>query len=126
MAGRLFCKEVMMRQFELNGKAYEHMDIDFGMFCDFEEEGISISNMNTRIMQFLRLYIAKCMKKSVRNATVKDAEREIKAHLANGGTFEGLMEIFEYATSHSSFFQAIQKGEGQGSTEGEEAQVSRA
>ena len=93
-----------MKQFTLNGNRYNIKTMNVNMLCDFEDVGISMSDMQKKSFSFIRAYIASC--------TGFDAERagrELELHLTNGGSLDEIMDAIKIAMDDSDFFRAISK-----------------
>lgn len=108
-----------MKTFTLNGKTYPREELGYNSLCDFEEMGISISDIKDKSMSFIRAYIAMCL-----NVDPKVAGKEIEAHLMNGGTMKVITDAVNDAVENSGFFRALQKGEEQETSTGKTAAKS--
>ena len=87
---------------ELNAKTYEIEGFTFGTLCALEEKKVSIADLQRKPMSFLRDFIS--IQTGLDKAT---AEKEINAHVINGGTLEGLLEVVTNSLEESGFFQKI-------------------
>ena len=83
--------------FSLNGRNYKAKEIDFNFVCELGLNGIDITEIQTKIMGAIRVYIAYCM-----GTDVMTAGDEINLHIINGGTLElemGPRPCHEWGTS---------------------------
>lgn len=94
--------QTMVNRFTINGVTYTAKPFDFGLTCDLETYGVSISEARKKGMSFMRAYFAICA-----DLDLEDASAEIQEHLINGGTFEGLSNAIKKEMNNSDFFQAM-------------------
>lgn len=88
----------------LNGRSYKAKELDFNFVCELGLNGIDITEVQTKIMGAIRVYIAYCM-----NTDVYRAGDEINLHIINGGTLEGIVDVFSNKAEESDFFHALNK-----------------
>lgn len=91
-----------MKTFEINGKEYVAKKFDFNMVCDLEDMGIDVADGGKKPISMVRAYFAICANKS------KDfAGSEMEAHLANNGSFDGIMNAMNEELGKSDFFRNL-------------------
>ena len=90
--------------FSLNGRNYKAKEIDFNFVCELGLNGIDITEIQTKIMGAIRVYIAYCM-----GTDVMTAGDEINLHIINGGTLEDVVNVFSNKAEESDFFLALNK-----------------
>lgn len=95
----------------VNGRNYRAKELDFNFLCALGEAGISINEIDKKMMNTLRVYVAMCM-----DVDSDVAGAEISSHIINGGTFEELAEIFSEKAESSDFFRALSERNGQDTT----------
>ena len=91
-----------MKTFEINGKEYVAKKFDFNMVCDLEDMGISLADAGEKPMSMVRAYFAICA-----NKNREFAGSEMEAHLANGGSFDGIMSAMSDELEKSDFFRNL-------------------
>lgn len=101
----------MDRLLTINGKAYKAAEFDLNLLCDFEDAGISLENIDTKMFNVLRQYTAVSM-----NTDVKTAGREISEHLKNGGGIDDISDIMSEMMNESGFFRTKQTDKAPGTT----------
>lgn len=104
-----------MKTFELNGTKYPQKEMDYNMLCDLEDMGISLGDMQSKSMSFIRAYISLCM-----GSDTKVAGREIQNHITSGKSLEEIMDVIKEGIEDSGFFQALNKEKEQGTSTGKE------
>ena len=88
--------------FTVNGKKYKTIELDFNAVCDMAENGISISDFNSKPMAAARVYFALYF-----GGDKEMAGREIQAHLMNGGKLDDVISAFAKSIEDSGFFQTF-------------------
>lgn len=88
-----------MKSFELNGKKITPKAITFNTICELEEKGYDISEMGTKTMSFIRIFVAMWTGKSI-----EDAGNEIEEHISNGGDISVVLDALSDAINESGFF----------------------
>jgi hypothetical protein len=93
-----------MKTFVINGKTYAAREFDFGLICDLEDLGISMEDIETKPMSFVRAYFMFCsgLNKSA-------AAKEIQEHMISGGDFEDITGMIADGLENSGFFRALKK-----------------
>ena len=110
------------KTFTINGIAYIPIEFDFNTICEFDEMGISISEIAKKPTASARAYLA-----LYHNNDKTWAGNEIQTHIVNGGSLEGILEAFTDSLSNSGFFHKIteqrrEKENEQDSAENQEAE----
>lgn len=100
----------MDRLLTLNGKTYKAIPFDLNLICDYEDVGISLDDIDKKMFNVIRQYVATSM-----NADPRTAGREISEHLANGGNLEDISNVMSEMMSDSGFFRKKQTDENSGS-----------
>ena len=96
----------MNRLLTINGKSYKAAEFDLNLLCDFEDAGISIESIDSKMFNVIRQYVASSM-----NIAAKDAGVAISEHLKNGGAIEDISDVMAAAMEDSGFFRTKQKNE---------------
>lgn len=91
-------------RFTVNGVTYTAKPFDFGMVCDLESVGISITSASTMNMSFIRGYFAVCA-----GLDKDEAAKQIQEHIIKGGTLEDISDAMTKEMTDSDFFRAISK-----------------
>lgn len=99
----------MDRLLTLNGKSYKAASFDINLICDFEDHGISLDDIDKKMFNVIRQYVATSM-----NVDARIAGQEITAHLANGGTLDDISDVMAKEMNDSGFFRTKQTDENQG------------
>lgn len=100
----------MNRLLTINGKTCKAAEFDLNLLCDFEDAGISIESIDSKMFNVIRQYVASSM-----NVAPKVAGAEISEHMRNGGSLEDISEIMAAAMEDSGFFRTKQTDEKTGS-----------
>ena len=69
-----------MKTFVINGKTYVAKEFDFALVCDLEDLGISMEDIESKPMSFVRAYFMFCS-----GLNKNDAAKEIQEHMISGG-----------------------------------------
>ena len=96
----------MDRLITLNGRSYKAAEFDLNLLCDFEDRGITVEQIDGKMFNVIRQYVASSM-----GVDAKTAGIEISKHLENGGSLEDLAEQMNAAMEDSGFFRSISKSE---------------
>lgn len=94
-----------MNTITINKKEYEIRHIeDFNDICEFDELGISFSdiqeqNYNFSLLRKLAAYVMR--------VDIKTAGLEITEHLKNGGKMEDLTSLTEVIDTNSAFLKSL-------------------
>lgn len=100
----------------INGKEYKSVPLDFNAVCKLEDMGVSLTDMDGKVMTVARAYGALCMRKGI-----EAAGREIEEHVKHGGLLNPIYEAFAAEVEKSGFFQALKSQSEKDSQEPEEA-----
>lgn len=93
-----------MRTFKVNEKEYRAKAFDFNLVCDLEDMGIAMADAQKKPMSMVRAYFAIC------TGNGKEyAGKEMEQHIANGGTFEEIMNVMGAEMEESDFFRNLSK-----------------
>ena len=101
----------MDRLLTINGKSYKAAEFDLNVLCDFEDAGIALDKIDTKMFNTIRQYAACSM-----GVDAKTAGREISEHLKNGGEMEDIANVMADMMSDSGFFRKKQTDEKTGNT----------
>ena len=91
-----------MKTFVINGKTYVAKEFDFALVCDLEDIGISMEDIESKPMSFVRAYFMFCS-----GLNKNDAAREIQEHMISGGNFEDITGMIADGLENSGFFHAL-------------------
>lgn len=110
------------KTFTVNGKTYLPMEFDFNTICEFDEMGISISEIAKKPTASARAYLA-----LYHDNDKSWAGNELQAHLLSGGTLEPILEAFGESLTESGFFRRVteqirEKEESKDTTENQETE----
>ena len=92
----------MVNRFSVNGVFYTAKPFDFGLICDLEEIGVSITNAEKMGMSFIRAYFAICA-----GIDKEEASRRIQEHMINGGNLDDISNALTKEMNDSDFFRAL-------------------
>lgn len=101
----------MDRLIKINGKNYKAAEFDLNLLCDFEDVGISLENIDAKMFNVIRQYVASSM-----GVNAKIAGQEITNHVANGGSLEDISDVMTAAMGDSGFFRTTQTDEKKATT----------
>lgn len=93
-----------MKTFVINGKTYVAKEFDFALVCDLEDLGISMEDIESKPMSFVRAYFMFCS-----GLNKNDAAKEIQEHMISGGNFEDITGMIADGLENSGFFHALNK-----------------
>lgn len=93
-----------MNTFSLNGTLVPAKRFDFNMLCNLEDLGVSIQDAQKKPMALVRAYVAICL-----NTGVDLAGQQMEEHIANGGSFEDIMNVMSKEMEDSDFFRNLNK-----------------
>lgn len=88
----------MVKTFEVNGKTYDAVTMDFNAIADLEEMGVDLMSGNLPMFKTLRGYFALCA-----GISAREAGEKLNAHVVAGGHLDGLLEAFKYECENSGF-----------------------
>lgn len=89
-----------MEKFEVNGKTYFARDLDFEFLVNLDKNGVSMEKIGG--LAAVNCFLAFCGRMSEDKAS-----KEITDHMINGGTLDGIVEIYTKCLQESDFFRAI-------------------
>lgn len=89
-----------MEKFEVNGKTYFARDLDFEFLVTLDKNGVSMEKIGG--LAAVNCFLAFCGRMSEDKAS-----KEITGHMINGGTLDGIVEIYTKCLQESDFFRAI-------------------
>ena len=93
-----------MKEITINGKTYKAVEITFNTVCELEGMGITMDEMSTKAMSFVRAYLSLCM-----NRPAAFAGAEMNEHIINGGTLDDVVTVIAEMIEESGFFHALSK-----------------
>ena len=115
----------MNKIFSVNDKRYKAKDFDFNLLCDFEEQGLSLDEIDRKPMSLVRAYFMFCA-----GLSKEAAGKEIEEHVAKGGEFTDIVDIISQQMSDSGFFRSLNKRteeeEGETSTQSQKSDSKKA
>lgn len=88
--------------YKLNNKEYETKEVNFREMLKMEKCGVDITTLG-KANTFNQIA---CMVSYITGLTKEKAINEIEAHLDNGGTFEDVINCFDFLTE-SDFFKKV-------------------
>lgn len=100
----------MDRLLTLNGKSYKATPFDLNLICDFEDAGISLEDIDKKMFNVVRQYVATSM-----GVDVRTAGKEITDHVSNGGSMDDVTDVMTQMMDESGFFRTKQTDENSGS-----------
>ena len=100
---------------KINENEYKLPELNFNAMCRLEDMGVSLVDMDKRVLSTVRGFLALAMDDDMERAGV-----EIEEHLSNGGSLEPLMEDINRAVSESGFFRSLAAGKATGNRQSEE------
>ena len=95
----------MDRLITINGKSYKAAEFDINLICDFEDHGITLEDIDKKMFNVIRQYVATSM-----NTDPKAAGIEMSEHMRNGGTLEDISDVMTEMMNDSGFFRPKQTG----------------
>ena len=90
----------------INGRTYKAVPFDLNLICDFEDAGISFNEIDKKMINVVRQYVASSM-----GVDAKTAGREITEHVTNGGSLDDISDAMSAMMDDSGFFRKKQTGE---------------
>lgn len=91
-----------METFKLNGKTYKAKELDFNFLCELSDNGIGIEELDKKLLNAVRVYVAFCA-----GTSVEEAGEILNQHVINGGQFTDITMVFSEKAENSAFFQAL-------------------
>ena len=101
----------MDRLLTINGRSYKAAEFDLNLLCDFEDAGIALEKIDSKMFNVIRQYAASTM-----NMDVKAAGAEISEHMRNGGSLEDIADVMSEMMNDSGFFRKKQTDKTTGDT----------
>lgn len=89
----------------INDKEYRIPELDFNAMCKLEDMGISLTEMDKKVLTTIRGFMALAI-----DGDMETAGNELEKHLASGGSMEPIMEDINKAVSESGFFRSLRTG----------------
>lgn len=93
-----------MKSFVINNKSYLAKEFTFGTIRQFENAGLSLSNIQSMPMTLVSVYLSICA-----GISVDAADKEINDHVINGGSLDEIFALITEEMAESRFFQALNK-----------------
>lgn len=90
----------------INGKEYRIPELNFNTMCMLEDMGLSLVDMDKRVLSTVRGFLALAM-----DGDFEKAGEELENHLTYGGDLDGMMEEINKAVSESGFFRSLKQRE---------------
>lgn len=90
----------MTKLLNLNGKTYKPAEFDVNLVCDFEENGISLDDIDNKMFSVLRAYVAASVGCDLKTA----------GKLMTDSNLEDIAEVMTMAMDDSGFFRNEQTG----------------
>lgn len=91
-----------MQKFTVNNKEYNAVPFDFNLICEFEDRGLSMTDIDSKPNLVAREYFAICARLST-NA----AGKELEEHYLNGGDISEISAALVNEMSKSDFFRKM-------------------
>lgn len=88
----------------INGKTYAMPELDFNAMCMLEEMGLSLTDMDKKVLTTVRGFLALAM-----GGDYKEAGKELETHMADGGSLDQLLQEINQAVEESGFFRSLAK-----------------
>lgn len=92
----------MKNEVTINGKEYSLRKIDFDGFCELEDLGFCVEQVEDKTFKSLRALVAFIMKTNVKNAS-----REIEEHVNGGADLDEMAIALFGMVSQSDFFRKL-------------------
>ena len=86
----------------INEKNYTMPELNFNTMCQLEDMGISMTEMDKRVLTTVRGFLALAM-----DGDYEKAGKELQRHLENGGSMDHVVQEINQAMEESGFFQAL-------------------
>lgn len=97
---------------KINGTEYKLPELNFNAMCRLEDMGISLYEMDKRVLSTVRGFLALAMDDDMERAGV-----EIEKHLSGGGSIDVIMDDINKAVNESGFFRSLNQGKKEGNQE---------
>lgn len=95
-----------MSTFTLNGISVDAKEFNFNTLVELDNYGISIEDMTTKPLSFVRAYVAYCL-----GSKLEDAGQALNDHIVSGGDLNDIFEAINTEMENSGFFRALQTGQ---------------
>ena len=105
---------------KINGSEYKLPELNFNAMCRLEDMGISLYEMDKRVLSTVRGFLALAMDDDMERAGV-----EIENHLAGGGSIDVIMDEINKAVNESGFFRSQSEQERGESKEQERREIGK-
>lgn len=86
----------------INDKNYTMPELNFNTMCQLEDMGISLTEMDKKVLTTVRGFLALAM-----DGDHEKAGKELQLHLENGGSMDHIVQEINHAVEESGFFQAM-------------------
>ena len=93
----------MKQKITLNKKEIVIPEFTFNTMIDLEERGVSLAELQSTPMKFIRAIIALSL-----NVSNDEAGNEIQKHIENGGKLDEVINSVTTSISESGFIKALQ------------------
>ena len=94
----------MDRLLTINGKSYKAAEFDVNFMCDMESQGIQFEDMQNKMFNTIRMYVAISM-----GVSPVEAGIAITDHMKNGGSLEDISNVMSEMMDESDFFRTESK-----------------
>jgi len=94
----------------INGRTFKAAPFDLNLICDFEDMGISLEDIDKKMFNVIRQYVASSM-----GVDSKTAGKEITEHISKGGSLDDISNAMAAMMDESGFFRSKQTDKDSGS-----------
>lgn len=94
----------MSNTFKVNGKEIIGAEITFGTVRKMTKLGVDFNNITADLPGLVSAYVTVST-----HASQDTVDRELQAHIVNGGNFDEILDAFQNEMDESDFFQALAK-----------------
>lgn len=91
-----------MQKFTVNNKEYNAVPFDFNLICEFEDRGLSMTDIDSKPNLVAREYFAICA-----NLSTMAAGKELEHHYLNGGNLAEITAVLATEMGKSDFFRKM-------------------
>lgn len=95
-----------MNTFTLNGNTIVAKEFNFNTVCELDNYGVSMQDIGSKPMAFVRAYLAYCM-----NDSLEMAGQAINDHVVSGGNLDDIFSVINKEMESSGFFRAMDRGQ---------------
>lgn len=92
-----------MSKFTLNGTSVDAKEFNFNTLVELDNYGVSMEDMTTKPLTFIRGYVAYCM-----GTSPEKAGQALNDHIVSGGDLNDIFEAMNAELEDSGFFRALQ------------------